>query len=99
MKKLLVMLGLAVLMLGLTGCEDYDKQPLEFVNASTYTVTVRSLTTEWGDFALPPGASKKMTGIRDVDYSYYPSTRVKLGFASTDRYIVFVNESADRKSW
>ncbi len=91
MKKAVLGILLVVLAIGLAGCEDYNSQPLEFVNASAYTVTVTSLSIEWVGFVLAPGQKRKMEGIRDVDYEFYPETRVQEGFASTDRYIVFVN--------
>lgn len=92
MKKALIVVLLAIVAFGLTGCEDYDTKPLRFVNSSDYTVVVTSLSTEWDGFVLPPGATRKMTDIRDVDYTFEPDNKVQLGFASTDRYIVFVNK-------
>jgi len=91
MKKAMLILGLALVAGAFVGCEDYDNQPLEFVNSSSYTVVVTSRSIEWSGFVLAPGQSKKMTDIRDVDYTYEPADRVEEGFASTDRLIVFVN--------
>lgn len=84
----LLVVGIAA---GWVGCEDYDTESLHFVNSSAYTVTVTSLSIEWTGFTLAPGDDRKLSGIRDVDYTFEPSDRVKTGFASTDRYIVFVN--------
>ena len=96
MKKALLGILLVVMAVGLAGCEtNYDTQPLEFVNASTFTVVVTSLSIEWNGFVLQPGENRKMKGIRDVDYTFYPDTRVQTGFATTDRYIVFVNIDTD----
>lgn len=91
MKKTLLGILMALVAMGLTSCESYDVKPLHFINASTYMVVVTSLSTEWVGFALAPGQDKKLTDIRDVDYTYTPADLVQEGFASTDRYIVFVN--------
>lgn len=91
MKKALLVILLAVVAVGLAGCEDYDTKPLEFLNSSDYVVHVRSLSIEWNGFALAQGESRKMTDIRDVDYTYEPADKVQEGFASTARFIVFVN--------
>ena len=64
------------------GCEDYDEQPLEFINSSAYTISVTSLSTEWTGFALAPGQKRKMTGIRDVDYAWDGQPIVR-GFSTT----------------
>ncbi|HPT17203.1 MAG TPA: hypothetical protein PK388_07965 [Kiritimatiellia bacterium] len=93
MKKAMLILGLALVASAFVGCEDYDEQPLEFVNSSSFTVVVTSRSIEWTGFVLAPGQSKKMTDIRDVDYTYEPDWLVEEGFASTDRLIVFVNAS------
>lgn len=95
MKKALFGILLAIMAFGLSGCEDYDTQPLEFINSSSFTVVVTSLSIEWTGFVLQPGERRKMEGIRDVDYTFYPNTRVQEGFATTDRYIVFVNIDTD----
>ena len=95
MKKALLGILLAVMAFGLAGCENYDTQPLEFVNASSFDVVITSLSIEWTGFVLAPGEKRKMEGIRDVDYTFYPNTRVQEGFATTDRYIVFVNIDTD----
>ena len=99
MRKVLIVACLAALMISLAGCEDTKSNPLEFRNSSTYTVVVQSLSTEWSSFALAPGEKKKLTDIRDVDFTFEPSTRVQEGSASTERYIVFVNINADVTSW
>ena len=52
MKKALIVVCLAALAFVLTSCEDYETYPLEFKNASTYTVVVNSLSTEWDGFVL-----------------------------------------------
>jgi hypothetical protein len=95
MKKALLGILLVGLAVGLVGCNDYDTQPLEFVNASSFTVVITSLSIEWTGFVLQPGEKRKMEGIRDVDFTFYPDTRVQEGFATTDRYIVFVNIDTD----
>lgn len=96
MKKVWLGILLVVLAFSLAGCEtNYDTQPLEFVNASSFTVVITSLSIEWTGFVLQPGEKRKMEGIRDVDYTFYPNTRVQEGFATTDRYIVFVNIDTD----
>ena len=91
MKRALLVILMVAALIGLSGCEDYDTQPLQFVNSSMYTVVVTSLSIEWVGFVLAPGQQRKMTDIRDVDYTFEPSYQVMEGFASTDRYIVFVN--------
>lgn len=91
MKKALFAFLMAVVAVSLAGCEDYDEEPLHFVNSSSYVVTVTSLSTEWVGFALAPGQERKMSGIRDVDYTFSPEKWVQEGSASTERYIVFVN--------
>lgn len=97
MKKALLVILLAIAAAGLAGCEDYDTKPLEFVNSSSHVVTVTSLSIEWTGFRLAPGESRKMTDIRDVDYTFEPQDRVQTGFASTDRFIVFVNAEPEEK--
>ena len=91
MKKALFAFLMAVVAGSLAGCEDYDEEPLHFVNSSSYVVTITSLSTEWVGFALAPGQDRKLSGIRDVDYTFSPSKWVKEGTATTERYIVFVN--------
>ena len=91
MKKALLVIMLAIAAVGLAGCEDYDTKPLRFVNSSDHVVTVTSLSIEWTGFTLAPGEQRKMTDLRDVDYVYEPRDLVAEGFASTARYIVFVN--------
>ena len=91
MKKALFVILFACLAASWIGCEDYDTESLQFVNSSSFTVTVTSLSIEWTGFSLLPGEDKKLSGIRDVDYTFEPADKVQTGFASTDRYIVFVN--------
>ena len=92
MKKALFVILMAIVAASLAGCGDnYDVLPLRFVNASSYTISVISLSTKWGGFVLPPGAEKKLTNIRDVDYIFTPENLVQEGSASTERDIVFVN--------
>lgn len=95
MKKALLGILLAIVAVGLAGCEDYDTKPLRFVNSSDHVVTITSLSIEWTGFSLAPGETRKMTDIRDVDFIYEPRDKVGEGFASTDRYIVFVNLDPD----
>ena len=97
-KALLVLLTVLVAAVWV-GCEDYDDQPLEFTNASSFTVVVTSLSIEWTGFALAPGQKVKMKHIRDVDFAWEPDKYVKLGFASTDRYVVFVDIERDEIEW
>ena len=99
MKKAVLVLLTVLMAAALAGCEDYDEQPLEFINSSSYTIVVTSLSIEWTGFALAPGQRRKMTGIRDVDYAWEPDKYVKLGFASTDRYVVFVDIERDEIQW
>ena len=91
MKRALLVILMVAALIGVSGCDDYDDQPLTFVNSSYYTVVVTSLSIEWTGFVLAPGQHREMTDIRDVDYTFEPSYQVMEGFASTDRYIVFVN--------
>lgn len=91
MKKALFVVLLAIVAIGLAGCESYDTKPLTFVNSSDYVVTVKSLSTAWNGFVLAKGERRKMTDIRDVDYTFEPASKVQEGFASTARFIVFVN--------
>ena len=91
MKKALLVILLAIVAVALAGCEDYDTRPLRVVNASDYVVRVKSLSTEWNGFSLAPGENRKMTDIRDVDFTFEPADKVQEGSASTERYIVFVN--------
>lgn len=91
MKKAVFAILMAVVAISLAGCEDYDEQPLHFVNSSDYVVTVTSLSIEWTGFALAPGQERKLSDIRDVDYTFSPDKWVQEGSASTERYIVFVN--------
>lgn len=99
MKRILLVLLAALLAVSLAGCEDYDEQPLEFINSSSYTVIITSLSIEWTGFALAPGQSKKLTKIRDVDFAWEPDHLVEEGFASTDRYIVFVDVEREEVNW
>lgn len=91
MKRALLAILMAIVAATIVGCEDYDEEPLHFVNSSSYVVTVTSLSTEWVGFALAPGQERKLSGIRDVDYTFSPDEWVQQGSASTERYIVFVN--------
>ncbi len=93
MKNVAYLVLTAVLLLGLTGCfeDDYDPNQLRFENASSYTVTVYSLTTEWGGFALGPGMVMELEDIQNVDYRFEPKDLVKKGSASSTRDVVFVN--------
>ena len=90
-KALFVVLLVVGIAAGWVGCQDYDTEALHFVNSSSHTVTVTSLSIEWTGFTLAPGDERKLSGIRDVDYDYEPDEKVKTGSASTTRYIVFVN--------
>ena len=91
MKKAWLAILMAIVAATIVGCEDYDEEPLHFVNSSSFVVTVTSLSTEWVGFALAPGQDRKLSGIRDVDYTFSPEKWVKEGSATTERYIVFVN--------
>ena len=99
MKKALSVLLMAIAVATIAGCEDYDEQPLHFVNSSSYVVTVTSLSIEWTGFAIAPGQTKKLSGIRDVDYVISPEKYVKEGSASTERYIVFVDIPRNEIQW
>ncbi|NCD21689.1 MAG: hypothetical protein EOL90_01945 [Spartobacteria bacterium] len=99
MKRFLLVLLMAAVAVSLAGCDDYDEQPLEFINSSSYTVIVQSLSIEWTGFALAPGQRQKLTGIRDVDFAWEPDHVVEEGFASTDRYIVFVDVEREEIDW
>ncbi len=99
MKRFLLVLLMAAAAVSLAGCEDYDEQPLEFINSSSYTVFITSLSIEWTGFALAPGQRQKLTKIRDVDYSFEPDHLVEEGFASTARYIVFVDIEREEVNW
>ena len=85
--------GLAVLLVGLTGCfeDDYDSHDLKFENASRYSIQVISLTTEWGGFPLDPGMNVTLHHIDNVDYRFEPETLVQVGSASSERDVVFVD--------
>ena len=93
MKSLFTGILMAVLMLSLAGCEDYESKAyrLTFENASRFTVQVIPLTTEWSGFSLAPNEIVKLNDIRDVDYSFAPEGQVQEGSASTERYIIFVD--------
>ena len=91
MKKAWLAILMAIVAATIVGCEDYDEEPLHFVNSSSFVVTVTSLSTEWVGFALAPGQDRKLSGIRDVDYTFSPEKWVKEGSATTERYVVFVN--------
>ena len=93
MKKLAYLVLTAIVLLGLTGCfeDDYDPNQLRFENASSYSVMVLSLTTEWAGFPLDPGMVVVLEDIQNVDYRFTPEDRVKEGSASTERDVVFVN--------
>ena len=91
MKKAWLAILMAIVAATIVGCEDYDEEPLHFVNSSSFVVTVTSLSTEWVGFALAPGQERKLSGIRDVDYTFSPDEWVQEGFATTERYVVFVN--------
>ncbi len=91
MKKAWLAILMAIVAATIVGCEDYDEEPLQFVNSSSFVVTVTSLSTEWVGFALAPGQDRKLSGIRDVDYTFTPEKWVQEGSATTERYIVFVN--------
>lgn len=97
MKKALLVIWLAIVAVGLAGCEDYDTKPLRFVNSSDHVVTITSLSIEWSGFVLAPGETRKMTDIRDVDYTFEPADKVQEGFATTERYIVFVNAEPEEE--
>lgn len=99
MKKALFAMGMALIAATLVGCDDYDKEPLQFINSSSYIITIESLSSEWIGFALAPGQEKKLSGIRDVDYAITPKKYVKKGSASTARYIVFVDIPRDEIQW
>ena len=93
MKNVAYLVLTAVLLLGLTGCfeDDYDPNQLRFENASSYSVMVYSLTTEWAGFPLDPGMVVVLEDIQNVDYRFEPTDRVQEGSASTTRDVVFVN--------
>ena len=97
MKKALLVITLAIAAVVLAGCEDYDTKPLQFVNSSDYVVKVKSLSIEWTGFTLAQGERRKMTDIRDVDFTFEPSDKVMEGSASTERFIVFVNAQPAEK--
>ena len=93
MKSLLLSILMAGVMLGLTGCEDYEAKAnrLTFENASRFTVQVIPLTTEWSGFSIAPGEIVKLDDVRDLDYIFEPADSVQEGSASTERYIIFVD--------
>ena len=90
MKNVCLVVLMAIAAATLAGCEDYDEEPLHFLNSSSYTVTITSLSLEWSGFALAPGTKHKLSGIRDVDYTFEPKEKVQEGSASTERSIIFV---------
>ncbi len=94
MKRLVFGVILAVLALGLGGCEfgeDADEvDDLVFINRSRYTVRVTPLSTEWGAFSLAPGEVRNLGQVRNIDYVFNPD-EVEEGSASDERYIVFVD--------
>ena len=92
--KIKPMLGgllMAVLLAGCLGEDDEDVYDLSFQNLSSHTVSVVSLTTEWGSFSLAPGETVVLSDIRNVDYVFEPKTRVQEGSNSEEREVVFVN--------
>ena len=93
MKNIAYLVLTAVLLLGLTGCfeDDYDPNQLRFENASSYSVMIYSLTTEWGGFPLDPGMVVVLEDIQNVDYRFEPADLVQEGSASKGRDVVFVN--------
>ena len=93
MKSLFTSISMAVLMLSLAGCEDYESKAfrLTFENASRVTVQVIPLTTEWSGFSIAPGEIVKLDDVRDLDYIFEPADSVQEGSASTERYIIFVD--------
>jgi hypothetical protein len=89
-------LFLVVAVLGLPGCTDIFEsskpdRSLRFENASSFTVTVISQSTQWGGVTLAPGERVKIGNVRDLDYRWFPPTRVVKGGASSDRDVIFVN--------
>lgn len=100
MKRWAGVVGMAVLLAGLAGCfeDDYDPNQLRFENASSRTVLVISLTTEWAGFPLDPGVSVTLEDIQNVDYRFEPKDRVQEGSASTKRDIVFVDAPPEEKT-
>lgn len=94
MKRLVFGAFLAVLALGLGGCE-FGKNTakvddLVFENRSHFTVTVISLSTEWGGFALAPGEVRNLGQVENTDYVFNPDEVVE-GGASDERHIIFTD--------
>jgi len=87
---------LAILVLGFTSCEPFSSSStgsddLKFENASSHTVQVIPLTTEWSGFSLAPGEKRILHNIRDVDFYFEPTATVQEGSASLARSIIFVD--------
>ena len=94
MKKIIAGLAMAVALCGMLGCEDDTQEKakqLKFENRSVFAVAVISLTTEWGGFMLPPGATVKLDNIKNVDWIYEPEDKVQEGSSSKERHVIFVN--------
>jgi hypothetical protein len=94
MKKILLGIAAIASISLLAGCDtgsSSTSKRLTFINNSTYRVEVIPLTTEWGGISLQPGDVVRLDKVRDLDWRYEPTTRVKEGSASTDRRVVFVN--------
>lgn len=99
MKKWLAVLAMLMPLGLITGCEpfpsDDDEGKVEFVNKSTYNITViPQAQSGWRGFSFAPGERKKFSDTYDVYFTYEPHTRVEVGDNKNGR-IVFINKDAD----
>lgn len=84
----------ALALFGLISCDFSESKynDLDFYNASSYTVEVIPLTSEWERFTLAPGEEKSFGDVENPDYTWEPQDKVGVGVASDDRDVIFVNK-------
>lgn len=95
MKKFVAMLAVVLPLALVVGCEpfpdsDEDEGKVEFVNKSSYRVSITPESRGWSGFSLAPDERKTINDLYDVYFSYEPRFRVKVGKNDAGR-VVFVN--------
>ena len=103
MKKILLSLLLVCVGFVFTGCELFDttvddNKNYEFVNKSTYNVTIIPTAQDgWDGFSIAPGETRKLNDIEDLYFVFEPRFRVEIG-ENKDGRIVFINSNENNVS-